>query len=70
MLRADWSKSIAANKEVHIMAREKLPQNVQSLIGEIGESLVLLRLYLKTHSLPANPGRCSPTSASRAMTCC
>jgi len=37
------------------MAREKLPQNVQSLIGEIGESLVLLRLYLKTHSLPGKP---------------
>lgn len=37
------------------MEAKKLPQNIQALIGDIGESLVLLRLYLKTHGLPGKP---------------
>ena len=30
-------------------SRKKLPQNIQALIGEIGEKQVLLRLYLLVH---------------------
>jgi hypothetical protein len=33
---------------------EKLPQNIQSLIGEIGEKQVLLRLYLLAHGTAWN----------------
>jgi hypothetical protein len=32
----------------------KLPQNIQALIGEIGEKQVLLRLYMLTHGTPWN----------------
>ena len=30
-------------------SQKKLPQNIQALIGEIGEKQVLLRLYLLVH---------------------
>jgi len=40
------------NSEVRLMsmeARQKLPQNIHALIGEIGEKLVLLRLAVLCH---------------------
>ena len=32
---------------------EKLPQNIQALVGKIGEEQVLLRLALLTHQIPS-----------------
>lgn len=34
------------------MTRNKVPQNIQSLIGEIGERLALFKLYELTHEKP------------------
>jgi len=48
-----WAEESAiGDKEIKIARGGKLPQNVQALIGEIGEKQVLLRLFLLVQHTP------------------